>query len=807
MTEEQATHEHLEIPVLPIRGSALFPGTIMPVTVARPSTKNALDAVGESRRIAVFAQKDPHQLQPAFHDLHHFGTLAVVLRTMPLKGEDAVAIVLEGQQRIYAEEVIRTVPFLEFRVRKMDDAIIPAARKAHADGLSARVQEVFRDLVESSSVLDNELIPLVSSIQNPARLTDFVAGTLPELSAEVRQSLLDTTDIEKRLQILFDALIRQRESLRIRRQIESDVVQRITEGQRQFILREQLYAIQKELGESDEWNDNDAGLFEQIRNADLPHEVRDRAEREYARLKKMPESAQEYGLAKTYLEWLLSLPWSKSAEGVVDLSKAAEVLDEEHYDLERIKERILEYLAVYTLKQNLRGPILCFVGPPGVGKTSLGRSIAHATNRPFQRISLGGLHDEAELRGHRRTYVGALPGQIIQAVRRSGANDPVIMLDEIDKIGRDIRGDAAAALLEVLDPAQNHSFRDNYLDVPFDLSKTLFICTANLLEPIPPPLLDRMEVIRLSGYIDDEKLHIARRYLVPRQAVENGLVLDRDIAFQQDAILQLIHGYTHEAGVRQLEQKVAAICRKRARQIASGEATGCLRVDPSLVRTLLGHPQQKAEQALEERTRVPGVAVAMAWTPAGGDVLFVEATRLPKGKGEFQVTGQVKEVMQESARTAWSWVRAHAEECGLGHVSFRDWDVHIHIPAGAIAKDGPSAGVVLVLALLSLFRQQTLRPCLAMTGEITLSGVVLPVGGIREKVLAAKRNGVREIVLPHENEPDVQENIAPSLLEGLQLHFVRSLKDILPLALPSEVHDGETRGPSASNNHPPSSPT
>ena len=802
MSNANGTPKDSVMPVLPVRGSALFPGTIMTVTVARTSTKNALASLDERRQIAVFAQKDPHQLEPSFHELHHIGTLAVVLRSMPLEGEDAVSIVLQGQHRIHAEAVLQTSPFLTFRVRELAEIQIPTGHRTESAGLLLRIREVFREIVESTSGLDNEVIPMVSSIQDPSRLTDFIAGTLPDFSGEIRQRLLDTVQVESRLEILLDALIRQNESLRIRRQIESDVVQRITEGQRQFILREQLHAIQKELGEDEDTHEEEAGLFDQIRNADLPEEVRVKAEREHVRLKKMPESAHEYTLTKSYLEWLLSLPWSKSAEGFVDLKTAEQVLDDEHYDLERIKERILEYLAVYTLKQNLRGPILCFVGPPGVGKTSLGRSIAHATHRPFERISLGGLHDEAELRGHRRTYVGALPGQILQALRRAGANDPVIMLDEIDKIGRDVRGDAAAALLEILDPAQNHAFRDNYLELPFDLSKILFICTANLLEPIPLPLLDRMEVIRLSGYIDDEKLHIAERYLVPRQIIENGLQIDKDVAFEPEAILQVIRGYTHEAGVRQLEQKLAAICRKRARQIASGMADGCLRIDKTQVREMLGKAQQTAEQALEERTRFPGVAVAMAWTPAGGDVLFVEATRLPRGTGEFRVTGQVKEVMQESARTAWSWVRAHATECGIGDFSFRDWDVHIHIPAGAIAKDGPSAGLVLVFALLSLFRQQMLSPCLAMTGEITLSGVILPVGGIREKILAAKRNGVREIVLPHDNEADVLENIAPHLLEGLQLHFAHNIEEVLPLALPFGARDGESRLPGPDNTHP-----
>jgi ATP-dependent Lon protease len=487
-------------------------------------------------------------------------------------------------------------------------------------------------------------------------------------------------------------------------------------------------------------------------------------------------------VARSYLDWIAALPWSARSEARVDIGRAQEILDQDHYDLDKVKERILEHLAVYELKQDLKGPILCFVGPPGVGKTSLGRSIARAMGREFMRLSLGGMHDEAEIRGHRRTYVGALPGQIIQGLRRAGTKNPVFMLDEVDKVGRDFRGDPAAALLEVLDPEQNNTFRDHYLEVPFDLSEVLFITTANILDPIAGPLLDRMEVLELVGYIDEEKQQIAKRYLVPRQLERHGLQPDQ-LTFTDEGILTIMRGYTREAGVRKLEQQVASICRKRAKQVVQSD-TAALEVTPQVVQGLLGVERFKAEAELEMRTRQPGVAVAVAWTPAGGEILFVEATRMPGGKGTFVITGQVREVMQESAKAAMSWVRSHAALYDIPLDAFRDVDVHMHIPHGAVPKDGPSAGSVMVAALLSLFTETPVEPRVAMTGEITLSGLVLPVGGIKEKVLAAKRNGVEQMVLPADNEPDVREDVPAHLCEGMTFHFVHTLEEALQHVLP-----------------------
>ncbi len=541
-----------------------------------------------------------------------------------------------------------------------------------------------------------------------------------------------------------------------------------------------------------------------LEDADLPDTPRGEAERELDRLAHIPQASPEHAVARSYLDWLLALPWNRASTVPVDVARAAAILDEDHFDLEKVKERILEYLAVYELKQNLRGPILCFVGPPGVGKTSLGRSIARAMGRQFVRVSLGGMHDEAEIRGHRRTYIGALPGQIIRGIRQAGTRDPVFMLDEVDKVGKDFRGDPSAALLEVLDPEQNCAFRDNYLDVPFDLSGVLFITTANLIDTVPAALLDRMETIELPGYVDEEKLHIARRYLIPKQVRENALEPDQHLRFTDEGVREIIHGYTHEAGVRNLERRIAAVCRKRARQIV-GDGRQTLLVTRDVVRELLGVPRYHVETELAERTRQPGVAVAVAWTPYGGDLLFVESTRMPRDRGEFTITGQVRDVMQESARAALSWVRANAERYDLDPRSFRDYDLHMHVPAGAVPKDGPSAGVVMVASLLSLFTQRPVRSFVAMTGEITLSGLLLPVGGIKEKVLAARRSGVRELILPSRNEPNVVEEVAPALREGMMFYFVETIAEAIDLAL-SPTAAERTRRPLAHHGAPPSPP-
>jgi ATP-dependent Lon protease len=566
------------------------------------------------------------------------------------------------------------------------------------------------------------------------------------------------------------------------------VQDQVQQSQRDYYLREQLKAIQKELGELDEGQKDTEELRQKIEAAGMPEEIKKEALKELGRLTRMSPMAADYSLTRNYIEWLAVLPWAKSSGAEVDIPKAKQILDEDHYDLKKVKDRILDYLAVRRLKPDMKGPILCFVGPPGVGKTSLGRSIARALDRKFQRISLGGMHDEAEIRGHRRTYIGALPGQIIQALRRAETNDPVFMLDEIDKLGRDFRGDPASALLETLDPEQNNTFRDNYLDVPFDLSKVLFICTANVLDPIPEPLRDRMEIIELQGYTEEEKVNIAFRYLIPRQIKENGLKEDQ-IEFPEAAVRFIVRHYTREAGVRRLEQLIGTVCRKQARRVAEG-STEKLVVTPEIIQDqeVLGGIKVRVDTEVAERTRRAGVAVGLAWTPSGGDVLFIEANRM-RGKGSFTMTGQIGEVMQESMQAALTWVRSNAKILGLEEDFTRDIDIHIHVPAGAIPKDGPSAGVTMATALVSLMTDRPVRPLTAMTGEITLSGNVLPVGGIKEKFLAAKRAGVKNVLLPAENRQNVEEDLTPEQIEGVTIHYVSRIDEALAIALPDSPQE------------------
>jgi ATP-dependent Lon protease len=558
----------------------------------------------------------------------------------------------------------------------------------------------------------------------------------------------------------------------------------VSQSQREFLLREQMKAIQKELGESDDTQSEVEELRKKVEDSGMTAEAKKECERELKRLAKMTPASAEYMVSRTYLEWMTSLPWNKTsgtAEQQIDIVKAQQILDEDHYDLEKVKERILDYLAVKKLQPGMKGPILCFVGPPGVGKTSLGKSIARALGRKFVRISLGGMHDEAEIRGHRRTYIGALPGQIIQGIRRAETIDPVLMLDEVDKLGRDFRGDPSAALMEVLDPEQNSTFRDHYLDVQFDLSKVIFIMTANWLDPIPEPLRDRMEILEVPGYTEEEKIHIAKRFLLPRQTQENGLALGEQIEFSDLALHDMIHYYTREAGVRNLEREIATLVRKQARRIAGGQ-TDKLVVTPEVVREALGVPKFRLEKEVEERVKQPGVSVGLVWTPVGGDIVFIEASKARGGKG-FTMTGHLGEVMQESMRAALSWVRSNSDRYGIDPDFFRKLDLHIHVPSGAIPKDGPSAGIAMVTALVSLLTGRPVRPRVAMTGEISLSGVVLPIGGVKEKVLGAKRAGIREVILPSENEPNAQEDLAPEMLEGVQIHFVRRVEEALDIAL------------------------
>jgi ATP-dependent Lon protease len=622
---------------------------------------------------------------------------------------------------------------------------------------------------------------VVTNIDDPVRLADFIAANLT-LSTLIRQELLETTDVRKRLETLVRELSKEIEVLELRNKIQEQVQEQVSQSQREYLLREQMKAIQKELGESDDSQTEIEELRKKIEDSGMHAEARKEADRELKRLQKMTPASAEYMVSRTYLEWMTSLPWNKSS-GVddIDIPKAQQILDEDHYDLEKVKERILDYLAVKKLQPGMKGPILCFIGPPGVGKTSLGKSIARALGRKFVRVSLGGMHDEAEIRGHRRTYIGALPGQIIQSIRRGETNDPVLMLDEVDKLGRDFRGDPSSALMEVLDPEQNSTFRDHYLDVPFDLSKVLFIATANWIDPIPEPLRDRMEIIELAGYTELEKVHIANRYLIPKQAAEHGLKTGEQIEFTDEGLRDIIHSYTREAGVRNLERQIATIARKQARRLAEGK-TEKLVVTPDVIRESLGMPKFRSEREVEERTKRPGVSVGLVWTPVGGDIVFIEASRMRGGK-QFTMTGHLGEVMQESMTAALSWVRANGERYGIDADFFRKQDIHIHVPSGAVPKDGPSAGVAMVTALVSLLSGRSVKPLLAMTGEISLSGFVLPVGGIKEKVLGAKRAGIREVILPAENETNVKEDLAGHLGEDMQIHYVRTLDEALERAL------------------------
>ena len=785
--EEQEAHsapaDHApaveELPVLTVRDTVLFPGSLLPITIGRPSSVALVQSLGENRTIVVISQLDPRVDSPGPEDLYQVGTICVMHKVIRMPRENLL-LFCEGIARVRTREFTSTEPFLKARVERLAEVEPPMTPEMEA--LRQNVASLFQQIVEASPNLSDDLVSSAAQITEPGRLADFIAANLPSLSAAERQRLLEQLDGAARLSEIHRHLTRELELLELRGRIQSQVQGQLSQSQREFYLREQLKAIQKELGEGDDTARDLDDLRQKLEAAGMPEEVKTEAMREMNRLSHMSPASPEYGVTRTYLEWMAALPWSVSSGSRVDVRRAAEILDEDHYDLEKVKERILDYLAVLQLRPVLKGPILCFVGPPGVGKTSLGRSIARALGRKFARISMGGMHDEAEIRGHRRTYIGALPGQIIQALRRTGANDPVFMLDEVDKLGRDFRGDPASALLEVLDPEQNFSFRDNYLDVPFDLSKVLFITTANVLDPVPDALRDRMEIISLEGYTEHEKVMIAFRYLIPRQIKENGLGGSQDIQFSEEAVRFLIRRYTREAGVRNLEREIGTICRKQARRIAEGTREK-IDVTPAEVEKDLGAPRFRTDIEVAERTRRPGVAVGLAWTPVGGDVLFIEAGRMPGGSKGLIMTGQLGPVMQESVQAALTWVRANATKYGIDPDLFKTSDIHIHVPAGAIPKDGPSAGITMAAALLSMLTDRRVRPNLAMTGEITLTGQVLPVGGIKEKVLAAKRSGVREVILPFENEVNVREDLKTEQIGEMTIRYVRSMEEVAHLAL------------------------
>ena len=768
-----------KIPVLPVRDTVLFPHAFLPLTVGRESSIQLIESLGEERTIVVAAQIDPRLDTPKPEDMHVVGTIATIHKVVRMPNQSRF-VFTEGVGRVRLTRYTQSEPFMMAEVELLPD-VEPAASSGF-EALERNVIGQFQQIVSESPTLSDELRTIAANIPEPGHLVDFIASSLPFLTTDDKQLLLETPGVVDRLEQLNKLLAKEIEVQQLRAKIQTEVQDQVQQSQRDYYLREQLKAIQKELGEQDEGQREIEELREKIEAAGMPAEVKKEAMKELSRLGRMSPMAADYSLTRNYIEWLAILPWSKSSGSKIDIGKAREILDEDHYELKKVKDRILDYLSVLELKPDMKGPILCFVGPPGVGKTSLGRSIARALGRKFQRVSLGGMHDEAEIRGHRRTYIGALPGQIIQSIRRAETNDPVIMLDEVDKLGRDFRGDPASALLETLDPEQNNTFRDNYLDVPFDLSKVLFICTANMLDTVPPPLQDRMEIIPLQGYSEEEKLHIANRYLVPRQIRENGIAPEQ-IEFPEEAIRHIVRHYTREAGVRKLEQSIGTVCRKQARRVVEGK-TGKLVVTRDVLREFLGGIQVRVETEVAERVKRPGVAVGLAWTPAGGDILFIEANKM-KGKGGFTMTGQIGEVMQESMQAALTWVRSNSVRLGLAEDFNKDMDLHIHVPAGAIPKDGPSAGVTMATVLASLLTETPVRPLTAMTGEITLSGNVLPVGGIKEKFLAARRAGVQTIILPAENRQNVEEDLTAEMMEGVDVHYASLIEDVLAVALPN----------------------
>jgi ATP-dependent Lon protease len=779
------------LPILPVRDTVLFPHAVLPLTVGRDSSVQLINSLGEDKTIVVVAQREARVDAPQPTDLYNVGTLAVVHKVVKMPNQ-SLFVFAEGLERVRLAEFSQLTPFMRAQVTSIPETIPP--KNSEIEALQRNVLTLFQQIVAGSPTLSDELSTVAMNIEEPGRLVDFIASSLPSLSTSDKQDTLETTDVRIRLEKVNQHLAKELEVQQLRNKIQSEVQDRVQQTQREYYLREQIKAIQKELGEQDEGARDTEDLKQKIESAGMPDEVKKEALKELGRLSRMSPMAADYSVTRNYIEWLAVLPWAKTSGGEIEIPKAKEILDTDHYDLQKVKDRILDYLSVRRLKPTMKGPILCFVGPPGVGKTSLGKSIARALGRKFVRLSLGGVHDEAEIRGHRRTYIGALPGQIIQGIRRAETKDPVFMLDEIDKVGRDFRGDPASALLEALDPEQNSTFRDNYLDVTFDLSKVLFITTANMLDPIAEPLRDRMEIIELQGYTEEEKVRIAFQYLIPRQIEENGITKEQ-IEFPEESVSFIIRHYTREAGVRNLERTIGTICRKQARRLAEGK-TEKLVVTKQVIQEFLGGIKIRSEGEIAERTKRAGVVVGLAWTPAGGDVLFVEAN-LMKGKGGLTITGQIQDVMRESMQAALSWVRSNAAQLGIDEEFFANHDIHIHVPAGAIPKDGPSAGVTIVTALVSLLTGRQVRPLTAMTGEITLSGNVLPVGGIKEKVLAAKRAGVHDVILPAENKTNVDEDLTPEQLLGLTPHYVKSIDEVLEIALPTsakeERQDAEER--------------
>ena len=781
-----------ELPVLPLRDTVLFPNSFMPLAVARESSVRLIEeAIADDRLVGVFTQLEPGTEEPTQEELYPIGTATHIHKMFKLP-DGTLRLIVQGQVRLHLDEVLESKNYIRARVSQADE-IVQECDRLEIDALQRNIKNNFQQVVSLSPLLSDDLQALAGNIVEPGKLADFIASSLTTIQTSAKQEVLGKLDVRERMETLNRTLIKELEVLELGSKIQSEVQSEVGKSQREYLLREQMKAIQKELGETDDQTKEIEELKEKIESAGMPDSVQKEALRELDRLSRMPVAAAEYTVSRTYLDWLVMLPWDVRTEEVIELPHTKDVLDADHSGLEKAKDRILEYLAVRKLNPDMKGPILCFVGPPGVGKTSLAKSIARSLDRKVVRVSLGGMRDEAEIRGHRRTYIGALPGQVIQGLRRAESKNPVFILDEIDKLGADFRGDPSSALLEVLDPEQNNTFRDHYLDVPFDLSEVLFITTANVLDPVAPPLRDRMEVLELPGYTEEEKLEIAQEHLVARQVTNHGLTADQ-ITFQDDALRAVIRGYTREAGVRNLERELGALCRKVARRHAEGTVDP-VEVGPDTVLGMLGAPRFQDEE-VAERTKNPGVALGLAWTPAGGEVLFVEATSMP-GKGSLTLTGHLGDVMKESARAALSWFRGQTDTYGVDSDFYQNAEVHLHVPSGAIPKDGPSAGVTMVTALASELTGRPVRGDVAMTGEITLSGHVLPVGGIKEKVLAARRQGVFQVILPMQNEKHVNEDLSEDLRRDLTIHFVSTINEVLELALQpalvrpaTEVADG-----------------
>ena len=765
-----------QVGVLPLRDTVTFPDMLVPLNIGQPRSVELInEALRGDRVIGMVASRNAEIETPSPEDLHAVGVLGTVARMIRVP-DGTLRVLIQGGQRIRVTGWVSTEPYLVAEIEEAPDVV---DQTPEVVALMRNVQHTFTEIIEQVPYLPEELQIMVANVDDPSVLANLIAGAM-RINTEEKQALLEELDVSRRLRRLSEILAREAEVVAIGSKIQSQVQSELDKGQREYFLRQQLKAIQEELGEEDEVQAEVNQLREQLDGIELPEVVRKQVDRELGRLERLQPAMAEYGVIRAYLEWIAALPWDKETEDNLDLEHAREVLDEDHYDIEQVKNRILEFLAVRRLKPDARGSILCFVGPPGVGKTSLGRSLARALGRSFERISVGGLRDEAEIRGHRRTYIGAMPGVLIRSLRDAGVRNPLLMIDEIDKMGSDFRGDPSSAMLEVLDPEQNHTFRDYYLDLPFDLSDVMFVCTANTLDTVPGPLRDRMEVIQLAGYTEEEKLQIARRYLVPRQIERNGLSPAR-IAFSDAGLRVIISDYTREAGVRQLEREIGTICRKIARQVAEGASKRKVTITEPRVRSSLGKRRFFAET--RRRTARPGVATGLAWTPVGGEVLFIEATSMP-GTGKLTITGQLGDVMRESAQAALSYVRSSVEDLvpGLADDWFATHDIHIHVPAGATPKDGPSAGVAMVVALASLLSGRPVRADVAMTGEITLTGQVLPIGGLKEKALAAQRGGIRTVIAPALNEQDIDE-IPEHLRRDLSFQFVSTVEEALEVAL------------------------